>query len=132
MSDPAASSSRASRPGKTNGPLLTLLILVIVEALSRTASYLPEASPLYFIAIVYSAATAGLRSGLISAALVFLHALYACSTPYVPHQLFHMTDDNLRRFLAIALTAPLVAVLVGRLKERMEHRVRNPAKHEQE
>lgn len=106
------------RSRTVNGPLLTLLVLVGTEALSRTAWYLPEPAALSLTAVVYSAATGGIRPGLLSAALVLLHALYACSVPYVPRQLFHMTDANLRRFLLITLTAPLVAVLVGRLKEQ--------------
>lgn len=109
-----------TRSRRINGPLLTLLVLVVVEALSHTAYSLPEASPLYLTAVVYSASTGGLRPGLLSGGLVLLYAAYSCSIPYVPRQFLHMTDDNLRRFLVIAVTMPIVAVMVGRLKGSAE------------
>jgi hypothetical protein len=120
-----------NRSRTVNGPLLTLLVLVGVEALSRTAWYVPEPAALSLTAVVYSAATGGIRQGLISAALVLLHAAYAASSPYVPRQLFHMTDYHLRRFMIITLTAPLVAVMVGRLKERAESAIRDRVRNEE-
>jgi hypothetical protein len=111
-----------TRAVKVNGLLLTLLALVITEALSRTAYYLPDPSPLSLVVVVYAAASGGLRQGLISTALVLLYSAYACSVPYVPRQLFHVTEENLRRFLVMAVATPVVALMVGRMKEQVRSR----------
>jgi hypothetical protein len=106
------------RAARVNGPLLTLLLLVVIERLSRSSYFIPDPGAVSLAAIVYSAASGGVRPALVSAALVLLYTWYAVSTPYVPHQWLHLTDENLRRLLVMLILAPFVALFVGRLRDQ--------------
>ena len=97
--------------------ILTVLVLMAIEWLDKTLFKIPNPAEIYLTAVVYAAFTGGLCSGLISAAITLLYALYYFSTP---GQLFHYTDDNLWRVIILAVTTPAIAILVGILKRRVE------------
>ena len=106
------------RAATINGPLLTLLLLVLTEWLSRSPYYIPDPGAVGLAAVVYSAASGGVRPGMFSAALVLLYTWYTVSTPYVPRQLLHLTEENLRRLLVMLVLTQSLALLVGRLRDQ--------------
>jgi PAS domain S-box-containing protein len=93
------------------------VVLIAIELLDKTLFKIPNPGPIYLIAIVYAAFTGGLPSGLVSAGITLLYAVYYFSTP---GQLFHYSDDNLRNVIILAVTIPAIAIMVGILKQRVE------------
>jgi PAS domain S-box-containing protein len=93
------------------------VVLIAIELLDKTLFKIPNPGPIYLIAVVYAAFTGGLPSGLISAGITLLYAVYYFSTP---GQLFHYSDDNLRNVIILAVTTPAIAIMVGILKQRVE------------
>jgi PAS domain S-box-containing protein len=98
------------------GPLLTLLVMLLLELVSRTLLEIPSIAPL-FLTIVYAAFLGGLQSGLLSAGITIAYALYSFALPGMPPR---YTESDLVRVLLIATTAPTLALLVGVLKRRSE------------
>ena len=93
------------------------MVLIAIELLDKTLFKIPNPAPIYLIAVVYAAFTGGLPSGLVSAGITLLYAVYYFSTP---GQLFHYSDDNLRNVIILAVTIPAIAIMVGILKQRVE------------
>ena len=93
------------------------MVLIAIELLDKTLFKIPNPAPIYLIAVVYAAFTGGLPSGLVSAGITLLYAVYYFSTP---GQLFHYSDDNLRNVIILAVTTPAIAIMVGILKQRVE------------
>jgi len=93
------------------------VVLIAIELLDKTLFKIPNPAPIYLIAVVYAAFTGGLPSGLVSAGITLLYAVYYFSTP---GQLFHYSDDNLRNVIILAVTIPAIAIMVGILKQRVE------------
>ena len=93
------------------------MVLIAIELLDKTLFKIPNPAPIYLIAVVYAAFTGGLSSGLVSAGITLLYAVYYFSTP---GQLFHYSDDNLRNVIILAVTTPAIAIMVGILKQRVE------------
>ena len=93
------------------------MVLIAIELLDKTLFKIPNPAPIYLIALVYAAFTGGLPSGLVSAGITLLYAVYYFSTP---GQLFHYSDDNLRNVIILAVTTPAIAIMVGILKQRVE------------
>jgi PAS domain S-box-containing protein len=93
------------------------VVLIAIELLDKTLFKIPNPGPIYLIAVVYAAFTGGLPSGLVSAGITLLYAVYYFSTP---GQLFHYSDDNLRNVIILAVTTPAIAIMVGILKQRVE------------
>ncbi|HEY9796999.1 MAG TPA: PAS domain S-box protein [Leptolyngbyaceae cyanobacterium] len=98
-------------------PILTVVVLIVIELLDKTLFKIPNPAPLYLPAVVYTAFSGGLPSGLVSAGITLLYAVYYFSTP---GQLFHYSDDNLRNVIILAVTTPAIAIMVGILKQRVE------------
>lgn len=103
------------------GPLVTLLVLILFDIFNHLAIRIPNPAPIYLTAVVYAAFVGGLRPGLISAGLTMLYAAYFFSTP---HTLFQYTPDNALRVLILVITTPIMTVMVGVLKNRLENRAR--------
>ncbi|MBD1920981.1 PAS domain S-box protein [Microcoleus sp. FACHB-831] len=114
-----ASSSRASIWQLLRSPLITVLTLLGIELVSRTVFPIPNPGPIYITAVVYCAFSGGLRSGLISAAITLVYAVYFLSTPGT---LFQYTPDSLQRLIVLLVTTPAIALMVGILKRRNELR----------
>ena len=95
------------------GPLVTLLAIGLAELLpfSPVAAVYP--APVYLAAVVYAAFT-GFKSGLLSAALVIIYiGLFLPS-----HE--HQYTDLVARLVALALVAPVLALIAGVLQRRTE------------
>ncbi|MFU8860098.1 MAG: PAS domain S-box protein [Cyclonatronaceae bacterium] len=97
------------------GPLLTVMLLILIELLTSNWLAIHNPAPLYITAIVYSAFKGGLRSGLVSALITVLYASYYFSEP---GQYLVYSIRNEQDLVIIALIAPTIAVLVGILSHR--------------
>ncbi|TVQ15899.1 MAG: PAS domain S-box protein [Balneolaceae bacterium] len=97
------------------GPLLTVMLLFMIELLTSNWLAIHNPAPLYITAVVYSAFKGGLRSGLVSALITVLYASYYFSEP---GQYLVYSIRNEQDLVIIALIAPTIAVLVGILSHR--------------
>jgi PAS domain S-box-containing protein len=97
------------------GPLLTIILLLIIELLTSFWLSLPNPAPLYLTAVVYSSFHGGIRSGLVSAFITILYASYYFSEP---GQYLLYSIRNEQDLLIVAFSAPTIAILVGLLNHR--------------
>ncbi len=103
--------------------LPALATVAALELVSRTLYHDPDLSPsltavVLLAAVVAAAARGGIGPGLISAVIAMLYAAYVYSDP---GQLLRYTDPrNARRTVIIATVFPVLALIVGGLRERVE------------
>ncbi len=118
--DTRSISSMFSSWFQQGSPILTVVVLIAIELLDKTLFKIPNPAPIYLTTVVYAAFSGGLHSGLVSAGITLLYAVYYFSSP---GQLLHYTDDNVRRVIILAVTTPAIAIMVGILKRRVERLV---------
>ncbi len=104
------------------GPLAALVASGAVELLRSTWLQIPNPPAVLFLAIVFAAFTAGLRSALVSALLGWSYLLYYLVTLDQPHGL---SDENIGSLALWALVFTAVAVMVGVLKKQSERSLRS-------
>lgn len=97
--------------------LVTLGAMLVMEALSETKFAILHPSIFLYTIVVFSAFRWGLVEGLLSGFLSWTYLLFFLSTP---GQLFSYTDENFSRLITITITTPIIAVMVGLLKRRVE------------
>src|SRR5688500_9419765 len=85
----------------SRGPLITLLVAIGLEGLSRLLLDIPSAAPL-FLAVAYAAFLGGLQSGFVSAAITIVYALYAYA---MPGSFLVYSDNNAIRVVVIIGTS---------------------------
>jgi signal transduction histidine kinase len=100
------------------GPVLTLLILLGIEASNRWLFTIPNPAVIYFTAVVFAAFHGGILPGLVSAAVTLIYAAFFFSTPGAP---FTFTPDNFARVIVLLISTPAVAIMVGFLQSRAAH-----------
>lgn len=94
------------------------ILELLNQLVFRNTTYFPSVAALVLLAIVVSSALRnGVRPGLLSAAVAVFYVAYYYS---LPHRLFSYDPDNLRRVLLLAVVLPSLALIVGRLKERVD------------
>lgn len=102
-------------------PLVTVLVVLAVEIGRRSPIYDEERYSLFALmllgAVIYSALAGGLRSALISSALVVAYNAVLTS---VPGELFAYTARGLRRGIIVAVVIPPLGALVGYLRDRVD------------
>lgn len=98
------------------GPLLTVATAVLVEALSYTPAALPVPHPVMLAAVVYGSYVAGWRSGMASVALMVLYTVHNFSPGYP----IELSDEDQRRIVVLALSAPMIVMVVDRLRRRAD------------
>lgn len=106
-----------NRWSRIGGPVLTLVIALAVDWLSRTTLSIPNPPAILVMAVVFSAFTGGLTAGLVSALIAWFYFAYFFS---IPDQRFHYSAENLARVVIWAFATPAMAVMVGILKRRSE------------
>ncbi len=100
------------------GPLVTLAIAIAADLLARSAPPAPNAIPLLLASIVFAALRGGLPSALVSALVTVLYGAHYYSGR--GEQLAYATEGALS-LGAIALAAPLIAILVARRSLLIAH-----------
>ena len=95
------------------GPLCTLAAIGLAEIFPHTPASILYSAPIYLAAVVYSAFT-GFKAGLLSVSLVIIYLGY-----------FLPIHDNqytplIVRLVALALVAPVLALIAGVLQRRTE------------
>lgn len=96
-------------------PLATAAAVLTIALLESSPLAIPNPPAVLLLALVFSAYSGGLLSGLLSAAATWLFIAVFFSNAGRP---FHYTDENLRRVIVWAITIPTTALLIGRLKNR--------------
>ena len=97
------------------GPVITAVAIAGVELLSRSMLDVPSITGL--IAVVgYVAYLGGLRAGLISASIASVYGLYYFA---IPGQPLRYAGDNTLRVVILPITAGMVAVFVGTLRNNV-------------
>ncbi len=113
----------AARRGVAESALITCALIAANEALARYGILkIPNPPALALIAVIYAGYSAGLRAGLLSAALAVLYGLYFFSPPGAALQ---FQGDDAARMAVLALVAPFLAWMTGALKNRTERAVRS-------
>jgi two-component system cell cycle sensor histidine kinase/response regulator CckA len=97
------------------GPALLVLCIVAMELVARFVVRIPNPPALLVLVVVFAAFHGGLRSGLLSAAIAWAYLTWSFS---IPGRRFHYSPDDLMRVVIWAVTVPLMALMVGRLKAR--------------
>src|SRR6266511_139124 len=98
-----------------SGPLMTLAAVSVLGLLSETALAIPNPPAVLVLVVVIAAFRGGLLSVLFSAAIA---CLYIASFFSLPSQPFRYNAENARRVVVWAIAIPIMAVLVGILKQR--------------
>jgi GGDEF domain-containing protein len=97
------------------GPLVALATVAAIALVDRHFVAIPNPGAIFFLAVVFSAYTGGMRSGLISSAITVGFAILFFSAPGHP---FSMRAEDFQRVLVLVVCTPAAAVLVGLLKAR--------------
>lgn len=112
------SSSIIERFRRISGPIVTLFLIGLIEALPLQA---PPALPLLLtLAIAYSVLVGGVEPGIVSAAISVVYAVYAYQMPGAP---LHYAPGNLERLVIFVLATPLVVATLGNLRKRLDELV---------
>jgi diguanylate cyclase (GGDEF)-like protein len=97
------------------GPLATLATAALITLVQRYIHPIPNPGAIFFIAVMCSAYIGGTGSGLIAAAI----ALGYAAAHFLGHdRLWDPAFHGLERVIILAVTTPLIAVVVGLLKAR--------------
>lgn len=88
--------------------IITIIMVYIVNLLN-----VPNPNVILLTVIVYFSFLGGFLSGSISGIIVIIYSIYFFSSP---NQLFHFTQDNLKKIIVIVIFIPIMVFLVGKLK----------------
>ena len=95
--------------------LVTAMAAGLFEFFSSQLFFIPNPPAVLIATVVFAAFHAGMRAGLISAAIATLYFAHFFS---IPGQPFSYTADNLMRVLVWAVATPAIAIMVGILQLR--------------
>ena len=99
------------------GVLIALGAIGALEITTRTLTAIASPSAIYLTAIVFASFLGGWRTGVVSAGLILLHAIFFLSDP---NTRFMYAPDDATRLLMLSVSAPIIVALVGALKKRAE------------
>jgi PAS domain S-box-containing protein len=96
------------------GLLVTAIAAAALVVVERTPLYVPNPGAILAAVVAYAAFLGGVRSGLMSAGIALIYSAYffTVTAPSIE-------GDNGRRMVVLLLTTPAVAVVMGRLKDRL-------------
>ncbi len=100
---------------RASGPLLTFLTFVVAELLTSDDIGFAFITPILIALVAYAALVGGLAAGLISAVITIVYTLFRL--PPVGQPSIEWGPD-VAQLVAVAVVAPMVAIIVGGLKER--------------
>jgi PAS domain S-box-containing protein len=96
---------------------ITLVSVFIVAVLWRELAVIPDPGLLLLFTVAAATYLAGGMAGMLSAAIVLFCSFYLFSHPAYP---FRYSDLDWRQMMAIVIACPLIALMVGSLKEQVE------------
>ena len=97
------------------GPPVTLATVAGIALLDRHLVTIPNPGAIFFIAVVFSAYTGGMVSGLVSTVITLGFTVLHFSAPGHP---FEMRAEDLQRIVVLMIATPIAAVMVGVLNAR--------------
>lgn len=97
--------------------LITLLSLAIVTVLWRQLGAITDPGLLLLFTVAAATYLAGGMAGMLSAAIVLFCSFVLFSHPLYP---FRYSDLDWRQMMVIAIACPLIALMVGSLKEQVD------------
>ena len=101
----------------TASGLITLLSVFVITVLWRQFGVIADPGFLLLFTVVASTYLAGGMAGMLSAAIVLFCSLVMFSHPLYP---FRYTDLDWRQMMFIAIASPVIALMVGSLKEQVD------------
>ena len=110
---------------RLKGPMVMAALILAIELVSRYVLLIVNPIPLYLAAIAFAAFSGGARLILATLGLMMLHAFYFYATP---GSTFHLSEKNLWQIIALAITAPAVALVAGLIRRRIELLAREETK----
>jgi PAS domain S-box-containing protein len=117
MLHPIARPSTRAALWRISGPILTILLVCLAELVPLRR--VPSLSLILTLAIAYSALIGGMRTGFLSSAvaLVYVVLCYARSGPGRP---VYYSPADLERVVVFAVAVPIVVLILGSLKRRLD------------
>ena len=106
------------RPRAVLGPLITVATIIVIVGVRPVVPVSSPGVPL-LLTVAVAAVLGGVRWGLVSAAIM---GVFVAADASQPGQLFRYAPDSVSRLLLNLTAAPLMALLVGGLVSRLEHR----------
>ncbi len=97
------------------GPLLTLAVAVAADLMARHGFAAPHPVALLLLTVVYASLEGGVQPGLVSAVIVIVYGAHYFADP---EPRFHYTTEGALSFIALAVVAPAITVLIGRRAEQ--------------
>lgn len=97
--------------------LITVLSLAMVTVLWRQLGAIPDPSLILLLTVAVATYLAGGMAGMLSAAIVLFCSFILFSHPLYP---FRYSDLDWRQMMVITITCPLIAFMVGSLKEQVD------------
>ena len=108
---------KSNRWNAVIGPAITLAIMSVIWFVDTHVVRVPNPGAISFIAVAIAAYVGGIVPGVISAAISVGFTAVIFSLPGAP---FHYAPDNLGRLVVVAVCTPLLAVMIGLLKQRAQ------------
>jgi two-component system, cell cycle sensor histidine kinase and response regulator CckA len=99
------------------GPLLTLAVAILFDQMARHELPVGHPFAFFFLTVVYSTYSGGLRPGLISGLLTILYAVHFLSEP---GSILRYSAGHAYTLLGLSLAVVATVLLVARLKETAE------------
>jgi PAS domain S-box-containing protein len=97
--------------------LITVTSITLITLLWRNLGALPNPEVLLLLTVVVSTYVAGGMAGMLSAAIVLFSSFVLFSNPVYS---FRYTEMDWRQAMLIVVAAPLIALMVGSLKEQID------------
>lgn len=97
--------------------LITLLSLALVTLLWRELRAIADPGMILLFTVALSTYLAGGMAGMLSAAIVLICSFILFSHPLYP---FRYSDLDWRQMMAVSIACPLIALMVGSLKEQVD------------
>ena len=97
--------------------LITLLSLALVTLLWRELRAITDPGMILLFTVALSTYLAGGMAGMLSAAIVLICSFLLFSHPLYP---FRYSDLDWRQMMAVSIACPLIALMVGSLKEQVD------------
>lgn len=97
--------------------VITLFSLVVVAVLWRRAGVIADPGLILLLTVAASTYLAGGMAGMLSAAIVLFCSFILFSHPSYP---FRYSDLDWQQMMVVAVASPLIALMVGSLKEQVD------------